>query len=140
MPFLFGYLLDTNIFLRLAEKNSRERPVILNAIRKIRGQNKTICYTPQILAEFWNVCTRPATARGGFGLSITQTERKLNLIQKHFELLPDNLSTFTEWRTRRLRAAQQSNRREGAGNDFLIALSLLFDGLGGGFRRAHLNR
>jgi predicted nucleic acid-binding protein len=95
---LFDYLFDTNIFLRLAEKHSTERPIILNAIRKIRRQNKTICYTPQVLAEFWNVCTRPASARGGLGLSIEQTERKVNLIQKHFELLPDTLSTFTEWR------------------------------------------
>ena len=98
MPFLFDYLFDTNIFLRLAEKHSAERLIILNAIRKIRRKNKTICYTPQTLAEFWNVCTRPTFARGGLGLSIEQTERKVNLIQKHFELLPDTPSTFTEWR------------------------------------------
>ncbi len=98
MSFLFDYLFDTNIFLRLAEENSLERPIILNAIRKIRAGNKTICFTPQILAEFWNVCTRPVSARGGFGLSTNQTERKVNLIQKHFELLPDTAATFTEWR------------------------------------------
>lgn len=98
MAFLFDYLFDTNIFLRLAEKNSAERPIILNAIRKIHQQNKIICYTPQILAEFWNVCTRPTSSRGGFGLSLEQTERKVNLIQKHFELLPDTPATFTEWR------------------------------------------
>lgn len=98
MTYLFDYLFDTNIFLRLAEKNSPERPIILNAIRKIRANNKTICYTPQILAEFWNVCTRPATSRGGFGLSIEQTERKVNLIQKYFEILPDTFQTFSEWR------------------------------------------
>lgn len=98
MAFLFDYLFDTNIFLRLAENNSSERPIILNCIRKIRQQNKTICYTPQILAEFWNVCTRPVSARGGFGLSVEQTERKVNLLQKYFELLPDTSATFTEWR------------------------------------------
>lgn len=65
MAYLFDYLFDTNILLRLAEKNSSERPLILNAIRKIRANNKTIRYTPQILAEFWNVCTRPASSRGG---------------------------------------------------------------------------
>lgn len=98
MAYLFDYLFDTNIFLRLAEKNSVERSSILNAIRKIRADHKTICYTPQILAEFWNVCTRPAISRGGFGLSIEQTERKADLIQKHFEILPDTFQTFTEWR------------------------------------------
>lgn len=52
MAYLFDYLFDTNIFLRLAEKNSSERPVILNAIRNIRANNQTICCMPQILAEF----------------------------------------------------------------------------------------
>lgn len=98
MTFLFDYLFDTNIFLRLAENNSSERPIILSAIREIRANNQTICYTPQILAEVWNVCARPVTARGKLGLSIEQTERKVNLIQKYFEFLPDMPATFTEWR------------------------------------------
>ena len=92
------HLLDSNGFLRLAEKNSPQRPIVLQALRKLRLNNRIICYTPQILAEFWNVCTRPASARGGFGFSIKQTERKVEIIQKHFQILPDNLQTFLEWR------------------------------------------
>lgn len=92
------YLFDTNNFLRLAEKQSPQRNIILQALRKLRLNNHTVCYTPQILAEFWNVCTRPASARGGLALSIRQTERKVSIIQKHFRLLPDNLQTFLEWR------------------------------------------
>lgn len=71
MNFLFDYLFDTNIFLRLAEKNSSESPTILNAIRKIRADNKTICFTPQILAEFWNVVLvrLPLAAVSDFQLS-----------------------------------------------------------------------
>lgn len=72
--------------------------MLLEAVRNLRRQNEAIYYTPQVLAEFWNVCTRPQTARGGFGLSIAQTERKTSIIQKHFHLLPDNLTTFNEWR------------------------------------------
>jgi predicted nucleic acid-binding protein len=93
-----AYLFDTNIFLRLAEKNSPERQTILDALRKLRADNETICCTPQVIAEFWNVCTRPQTARGGLGLTIVQTERKADLIQKYFQLLPDNLAAFNEWR------------------------------------------
>lgn len=92
------FLLDSNGFLRLADKNSPQRQVVLSAIRKLRANNDIICYTPQVLAEFWNVCTRPTTARGGFGLSVEQTARKANLIAKHFRLFPDNLTTFNEWR------------------------------------------
>lgn len=94
MPHLF----DTNCFLRLAGKNSPQRIIVLNAVRKLRAGNETLYYTPQIIAEFWNVCTRPTSARGGFGFSVEQTERKVNIIQKYFQLLPDNPATFYEWR------------------------------------------
>ena len=93
-----AHLFDSNNYLRLAEKSSPQRQIVLNAVRKLRANNRIIYYTPQVLAEFWNVCTRPNAARGGLGLSIEQTERKANLIQKHFRLLSDNLATFNEWR------------------------------------------
>ncbi len=92
-----AHLFDSNIFLRLAEKNSPHRQIALSAIRKLHSRHEVIYYTPQVIAEFWNVCTRPSNARGGFGLSVEQTQRKINLIQKHFTLLPDNLASFTEW-------------------------------------------
>ena len=94
MPHLF----DSNNFLRLAEKNSAQRQIVLDAIVKLRAANEIIYYTPQVLAEFWNVCTRPASARGGLGLTIEQTERKASVIQKYFALLPENAAAFTEWR------------------------------------------
>lgn len=93
-----SHLFDTNCFLRLADKNSPQRIIVLDAIRKLRADNETLYYTPQILAEFWNVCTRPTSARGGFGLSFEQTERKAYLIDKHFVLLPDNPAAFSEWK------------------------------------------
>lgn len=93
-----AHLFDSNTFLRLAEKNSTQRPIVLNAIRSLRNGNEIIYYTPQVLAEFWNVCTRPSSARGGLGLSVEQTERKANLIQKHFTLLHDSAAAFAEWR------------------------------------------
>jgi len=93
-----AYLIDTNCFLRLAESNSPDRTVVLSALKKLHTSGETLCCTPQILAEFWNVCTRPNTARGGLGLSVESTERKVKLIEKHFRLLTDNLSTFLEWR------------------------------------------
>jgi hypothetical protein len=36
--------------------------------------------------------------RGGLGLSLVATDRKARLIERHFRLLPDSLSTFQEWR------------------------------------------
>ncbi|HEX7332232.1 MAG TPA: PIN domain-containing protein [Pyrinomonadaceae bacterium] len=93
-----AYLIDTNIFIRLASRNDPQRQICLDAMRKLRSRNEELCYTPQVVIEFWNVCTRPATARGGLDLSVDQTERKVRLIERHFVLLPDSLATFREWR------------------------------------------
>ena len=93
-----AHLFDSNCFLRLAEPNSLHRTAVLAALRKLRGAGEVVCYTPQVLAEFWNVCTRSSANRGGLELSIEQTTRKVRLIEKHFRLLPDSLSTFIHWR------------------------------------------
>jgi predicted nucleic acid-binding protein len=93
-----AYLFDTNLFLRLARQNDPQRQLALEALQRLRSRNEVACFTPQVLSEFWNVCTRPASARGGLGLSLTQTERKARLIERYFRLLPDSLATFEEWR------------------------------------------
>ncbi len=92
-----AYLFDSNIFLRLAEKKSPYRPSVIGAIRTLRSRGERIYYTPQIVSEFWNVCTRPTSARSGLGLSISRTQRKVNLIGKHFTMLYDSPATFFEW-------------------------------------------
>jgi predicted nucleic acid-binding protein len=94
MPYLF----DSNTLLRLAEHNSPERPTVIKAIRSLRLQNEILVYTPQVLSEFWNVCTRPSVSRSGLQLSIGQTERKAKLIEKYFKLIPDSILTYNEWR------------------------------------------
>lgn len=93
-----AFLFDSNIFIRLAEKNSPDRRMIIDAIRLLRNADEQIYYTPQVIAEFWNVCTRPANARGGLGLSIEQTKRKTDIIEKYFTILQDGAATFNEWR------------------------------------------
>lgn len=93
-----SYLIDTNIFLRAAKRNDPDRPLVLEAIRKLRANNEDLCYTTQVLVEFWNVSTRPTTARGGLGHALQVTERKARLIEKNFRLLPESLATHQEWR------------------------------------------
>jgi predicted nucleic acid-binding protein len=93
-----AYLIDTNCFLRLAETNAPNRNSVLNALKKLHSSGEVLCYSPQVIAEFWNVATRPSSARGGLGLAVEGTERKVQLIEKHCRLLPDSLATFIEWR------------------------------------------
>lgn len=57
-----------------------------------------LCFTPQVLAEFWSVCTRPPSARGGFGLLPSDAERRARVIERYFLLLLDSAATYQEWR------------------------------------------
>ncbi len=93
-----AHLFDSNIFISLAEKTHPHRGRAQNALRKLRSAKETLFFTPQVLAEFWSVSTRPATSRGGLGLSVEQVNQKTRLIQRYFQLLPDSLATFNEWR------------------------------------------
>lgn len=92
------YLIDTNVFLRLVSKTDPDRLVCLNALQKLIASKENLYYTTQVLAEFWVVCTRPATARGGYGLSSVKTEQKAKLIERYCELLPDSSATHQEWK------------------------------------------
>jgi len=93
-----AHLVDTNVFLRLVSRNDPDRNTVLDAFRNLNARNEDLCYTSQILAEFWTVCTRPSTVRGGYGLSPEETERKARMIERYCRLLPDSLATHQEWR------------------------------------------
>lgn len=93
-----SFLVDTNVFLRLVPKNDPDRQTVLNALRKLRARKEALYYTTQVLAEFWTVCTRPATARGGYGLTSLETERKARPIERYCKLLTESLATHQEWR------------------------------------------
>lgn len=93
-----AYLVDTNVFLRLVSRNDPDRNTILDALRNLGARNEDLFYTSQVLAEFWAVCTRPSAARGGYGLSPEETERKARMIERYCRFLPDSLATHQEWR------------------------------------------
>lgn len=92
------YLADANILLRLPQRADPLHAVVRAALRTLRLRGDRPCYTSQILGEFWNVCTRPASARGGFGLQVREADRRARLIERNFLLLPDNPTVHAEWR------------------------------------------
>jgi predicted nucleic acid-binding protein len=51
----------------------------------------------QNIAEFWNVCTRPAE-RNGYGLSIAETNRRAESIERKMTFLPDSERVYSIWR------------------------------------------
>jgi predicted nucleic acid-binding protein len=52
----------------------------------------------QNLAEFWAVCTRPATARGGYGLTPRAAMHRLRLIERAFHRLPESDGAVDIWK------------------------------------------
>ena len=90
--------LDSNILLRLLKRSGPVCLEIRKSMKLLSQHEAVICYFPQNASEFWNVCTRPASSRGGYGLTVAQTAKRMKLIEKNFKLLPDSLGTYTIWR------------------------------------------
>ena len=93
------YLADTNILLRFLLLNDPAYPAIRHSVRTLKARGEQIVATPQNMAEFWNVCTRPITVRGGLGLSVAATEMRLRLLERHFPVLPDSPAIYEKWKT-----------------------------------------
>jgi len=63
----------------------------------LHQQGNRFCFFPQNAAEFWNVCTRPATSRGGFGLAVEETDRRLRLLHRLFEVCYEAPAAYRRW-------------------------------------------
>lgn len=91
-------LADSNVLLRLFHRSDPLHALVRSAIHTLRARGDRLCYTSQVLSEFWNVCTRPVTARGGFGLTVAETDRRVQRLERRFTLLPDTPLVHQQWR------------------------------------------
>jgi predicted nucleic acid-binding protein len=92
------YLLDTGILLRLLNRDDAAHAEVRAAVRILKAQGHEIITSFQNISEFWNVCTRPAEARGGLGLSLSETQRRLRTIERIAAILADSPLTYTQWK------------------------------------------
>lgn len=91
------YLTDTNILLRLIQTQSPHHPEAKNAVDKLLKNGDTLFLTLQNISEFWNVCTRPLD-KNGLGFSPAKTDSELSIIEQVFDLLPDTIEVYKNWR------------------------------------------
>lgn len=91
-------LSDSGILLRLFHPPDPLHGIVKQAADVLTNRGDKLVTTLQNVAEFWNVCTRPATARGGFGLSVAETEFRLQDVERRFSLLSEHPGTYTIWR------------------------------------------
>lgn len=92
------YLADTNILLRFVSPSDPNHLLVSSALYSLLRRGEQVGYTSQNLVEFWNVCTRPTTARGGFGLSVEETDRRARVIETYLTFLPEREAVHREWR------------------------------------------
>jgi predicted nucleic acid-binding protein len=88
MPDASAWLLDTNILLRMSKSDDPHHPMIGMALQALVSQGARLCFTSQILGEFWNASTRPPD-KNGLGLSVDETDRIARVIERDFELPPE---------------------------------------------------
>jgi len=90
--------LDTGVLLRLLHADDPLHATVRTAVRALRRQRLTFCTSFQNIAEFWNVSTRPASARGGLGLELSVVERRVQAIDRWCQVLVETESSYAVWR------------------------------------------
>src|ERR1022692_2483295 len=90
-------LVDTNVLVRAVQRNHPLMSTARLALRSLVQNGEELGVTWQNIAEFWNVCTRPANVNG-LGNSIAATDRLTSRIEMFFTVLPDSPESFRQWR------------------------------------------
>ena len=70
------------------------------AVRSVAGlidSGEDIMLTPQIMAEFWNVATRPLEYNG-FGFPHEKAREELLRIESFFSLVSESTEVYAEWK------------------------------------------
>jgi predicted nucleic acid-binding protein len=89
-------LLDTNILTRLAQPDHAMYAVASSAVHRLRQRKYQICLVPQVIYEYWAVCTRPAD-QNGLGLSMAETIGELGRVKRLFVLLRTETGLYFRW-------------------------------------------
>ncbi len=90
-------LLDTNLLTRMAEPGHPQYQAALDATDILGKQGHELFLVPQVLYEFWVVCTRPLHLNG-LGRTATEAEVELVKFKSLFAILDESPLTFPEWK------------------------------------------
>lgn len=90
------YLADTNIYLRLVNKDDPQCVLVSTAVTALLQTGNTLLIASQSIYELWSVATRPVSANG-LGWSTQQTRSVVDWLTTEFELLPDSPDAYAHW-------------------------------------------
>lgn len=90
-------LADTGILLRLVNNQDLEHIVVRRAFEALLEEGHSFVMTMQNVCEYWSAATRPATSRGGFGLSCQEALSHLNGLEELVAWLPEPPEILEVW-------------------------------------------
>src|SRR3954468_1589931 len=92
------YLIDTGVLLRLFDRSDLNCRTIRKALWNGRRAGHGFTVSVQNVAEFWNVSTRPISARGGYGLTVLEVDQRLRVIERACAVVADSANLYSFWR------------------------------------------
>lgn len=90
-------LVDTNVLLRRIEPLHDHHHHAVDATARLVESAEPVHVTPQNIAEFWAVATRPV-ARNGLGLRPAIAAAEIDRIERVFATLPDEPAIHAVWK------------------------------------------
>jgi predicted nucleic acid-binding protein len=90
-------LVDTNILLRSAQPDHPMSSQAAEAVAHLIREGNAVFFCSQVIAEYWNVATRPVE-KNGFGLPVDEVLLDVKNIEDLLTLLPDSPEVYTAWK------------------------------------------
>jgi predicted nucleic acid-binding protein len=89
-------LFDTNILARSTQTSHALMPIARAAGDALQARGDELCIVPQVLYEFWVVCTRPIV-QNGLGFDVPRASLELANARNLFVVLDDVPAILPEW-------------------------------------------
>jgi predicted nucleic acid-binding protein len=86
---------DTNVLLRSVQPSHPMHDAAARAVAGLLRDGEVLVVTPQIVAKFWNVVTRPI-AKNGLGLSLQAAHDEVVKLEEVCALLAESIDVYTD--------------------------------------------
>jgi predicted nucleic acid-binding protein len=88
---------DTNVLLRIADPGDAKHAAAAKTLSDLIEVGESLCITPQIAAEFWNVATRPLQSNG-LGMTTDEARDEMTRLEDFFSVLAESADVHAEWK------------------------------------------
>ena len=89
-------LVDTNILICDAQEGSPLHQKASQSLKTLKTTATELAVVPQVMAEFWNVCTRPQKYRG-LGMDRKSISETFDRVVQTFTLYRDIPDAYDHW-------------------------------------------